>query len=83
MPKMKTHKATAKRIRLTGSGKLVRKIAGASHLMAKKSRSRKRRLKGLAVIVRVDQNRLVSLLGVKQPKGKAAAAKQEGGNDKG
>ena len=30
--KLKTHKATAKRFRLTGSGKLVRTKAGKSHL---------------------------------------------------
>jgi large subunit ribosomal protein L35 len=40
--KMKTHKATAKRFRLTGSGKLVRTKAGKSHLRRKKSKRTKR-----------------------------------------
>jgi large subunit ribosomal protein L35 len=79
MPKMKTHKSTAKRFRATGSGKLVRKIAGASHLMAKKSRSRKRRLKGLAVVARVDQKRMVALL----PGQKPVPQVKEAGNDQG
>jgi len=36
MPKIKTHKATAKRFRYTGSGKLVRTKIGKSHLRRKK-----------------------------------------------
>jgi len=67
MPKMKTHKGTAKRIRVTGSGKLVRKIAGMSHFQAKNTRSRKRRLKGMRAVSGVDQRRMVSLLGIKAP----------------
>lgn len=63
MPKMKTHKGTAKRFRVTGSGKLVRKQAGMSHFNAKKSGSRKRRLTGIAVIAGTDLRRIVSLLG--------------------
>ncbi len=35
--KLKTHKATSKRFRLTGSGKLVRTKIGKSHLRRKKS----------------------------------------------
>lgn len=38
MPKIKTHKATAKRFRYTGSGKLLRTKIGKSHLRRKKSR---------------------------------------------
>lgn len=40
--KLKTHKATAKRFRLTGSGKLVRTKAGKSHLRRKTSKRTKR-----------------------------------------
>ena len=42
MPKLKTHKGTAKRVKLTSTGKLTRRRAFATHLLAKKSRSRKR-----------------------------------------
>ena len=35
--KLKTHKATAKRFRLTGSGKVVRTKGGKSHLRRRKS----------------------------------------------
>ena len=42
MPKIKTHKATAKRFRYTGSGKLMRTKIGKSHLRRKKSKRVKR-----------------------------------------
>ncbi len=38
MPKIKTHKSTAKRFRVTGKGKLTRTIVGKSHLRRKKSK---------------------------------------------
>ena len=37
MPKIKTHKSTVKRFRLSGSGKLLRRIQGQGHLKRKKS----------------------------------------------
>jgi large subunit ribosomal protein L35 len=37
MPKMKTHKATAKRFRRTATGKLVRMHQGRGHLRRKKN----------------------------------------------
>jgi large subunit ribosomal protein L35 len=42
MPKMKTHKGTAKRVKQTASGKVIRRRASGGHLLAKKSQSRKR-----------------------------------------
>ena len=42
MPKLKTHKATAKRFRYTGSGKLMRTKVGKSHLRRHKSKRVKR-----------------------------------------
>jgi large subunit ribosomal protein L35 len=38
MPKLKTHKATSKRFKYTGSGKLMRTKIGKSHLRRKKSK---------------------------------------------
>jgi large subunit ribosomal protein L35 len=64
MPKMKTHKGTAKRFRVTGSGKLVHKRANASHNMSKKSSSRKRRLNRMAVISPRDTKRISTVLGL-------------------
>lgn len=42
MPKLKTHKGTAKRIKRTSTGKLTRLNAFGGHFLAKKSKSRKR-----------------------------------------
>lgn len=50
MPKIKTHKGTAKRIKLTSTGKLTRRRAFGSHILAKKSKSRKRAINTTAVI---------------------------------
>jgi len=40
MPKLKTHKGTAKRFRLTKRGKVMRLKAGRSHLRRKKDSSK-------------------------------------------
>lgn len=59
--KMKTHKATAKRFRLTGSGKLVRTKGGKSHLRRRTSKRTKRLfdemipVKGRGIIKRVHR----------------------------
>lgn len=44
MPKMKTHKGTKKRVKVTGRGKIVVKHSGKSHILTKKSNKRKKRL---------------------------------------
>ena len=45
MPKLKTHKGTAKRIKISGTGKLIRERAFGNHILAKKSKARKRNMK--------------------------------------
>ncbi len=45
MPKMKTNRAAAKRFTKTGTGKLMRARANKSHILTKKNRQRKRRLR--------------------------------------
>ena len=50
MPKLKTHKGTAKRVKITGSGKIVRERAFGNHILAKKSKARKRNMKTDAVV---------------------------------
>ena len=64
MPKMKTHKGAAKRFKLTGSGKLVRRKAFRNHILEKKSPARKRRLKREAQITGGDRDRMERLLGI-------------------
>ena len=46
MPKLKTHKGTQKRFRLTRTGKLMRRHAFQSHLLEHKSAKRKRLFSG-------------------------------------
>jgi large subunit ribosomal protein L35 len=59
--KIKTHKATSKRFRLTGSGMLVRTKGGKSHFRRRTSKRTKRLLdemlpvKGRGIIKRVKQ----------------------------
>jgi large subunit ribosomal protein L35 len=45
MPKMKTNKAIAKRVKITARGKVLRRKAGSSHLRSVKSPSRLRRFR--------------------------------------
>jgi len=45
MPKMKTHKGLAKRIKISKTGKIKRRHAMSRHLLNKKSAKRKRRYK--------------------------------------
>ena len=64
MPKMKTHKGTAKRFRKTGSGKLVRQQANRRHIMEKKPSTRTRRLDGRVDVAPADVPRVKRLLGL-------------------
>ena len=50
MPKLKTHKGTAKRIKLTSTGTLTRRRAFGNHMLSKKSKSRKRNINTPATI---------------------------------
>lgn len=63
MPKMKSHKGTAKRFRKTGTGKLVRQQANRRHIMEKKPSKRTRRLDGRTDVAEADVPRVKKLLG--------------------
>lgn len=65
MPKMKTHKGTAKRVKLTGSGKILRRRAFGGHMLAKKSNRRKRVIGSPAEITGKLANNVKRALGVK------------------
>jgi len=62
MPKMKTHKATAKRLKVSGSGKLMHKQSGIGHILSKKSKKRKRKLAILKQVAASDSPRLKKLI---------------------
>jgi large subunit ribosomal protein L35 len=62
MPKMKTNRGAAKRLRRTGSGKLRRRRANKSHILTKKSAKRKRRLRKPTLVSKADVKRAKRLL---------------------
>ena len=49
MPKQKTHKGTKKRFRVSANGKVKHRSAGTSHLAARMSQKRKRKLRGTTI----------------------------------
>jgi len=63
MPKMKTHKGTKKRFRLTANGKVKHRSAGTSHLAARMSKKRRRKLRGTDVLDKAMQHQIVTALG--------------------
>ena len=62
MPKMKTHRGAAKRIKRTATGKLKRMKAFKSHMLTKKDRKRKRRLRKADLVSPADKKRVDRML---------------------
>jgi large subunit ribosomal protein L35 len=62
MPKMKTHKGAAKRFRKTGTGKVKRAHSNRRHILTKKARKRKRRLRRSAIVTGADSLRVRLML---------------------
>ena len=63
MPKMKTHSGAAKRFRLTGTGKVMRRRANTNHLLEHKPSRRTRRLAGEIPLAPSDAGKIKKLLG--------------------
>ena len=62
MPKLKTRKAAAKRFKVTGSGKFMRRRAFHNHLLDHKSPKRKRYLGTMAVVDERDADNVALML---------------------
>jgi large subunit ribosomal protein L35 len=62
MPKMKTHRGAAKRIKRTAGGKLKRHKAYKSHILTKKSAKRKRNLRKAVIASKADAKVLEQML---------------------
>jgi len=62
MPKLKTHRGLAKRVKVTGTGKLKRAKAFHSHLLSSKTPKMKRRLSKADTIHPSDAKRMKSLI---------------------
>ena len=67
MPKMKTHKATAKRFKITGSGKILRRKQRSGHLRRKKSKRVRRSFDKDHPVTSEDAKRVRRILGLKNP----------------
>lgn len=63
MPKMKTHSGAKKRIKVTGSGKYMRRQAGRGHLRLAKGKDTFRRRSGLVELAPGDAKVAKKLLG--------------------
>ena len=63
MPKMKTHSGAAKRFRLTGTGKVMRRRANRQHLFEHKSSRLTRRLYDEVPVAPADVRNIKKLLG--------------------
>ena len=64
MPKLKTQKGIAKRIRVTGTGKLMRASAFKSHLLEHKSAKRKRAFGNYHEVSKADAKQVRRSLGI-------------------
>jgi len=64
MPQMKTPRGAAKRFKVTGSGKLMRRKAFRNHILEKKTSKRKRRLGREAEVTGGDRDQVRRLLGL-------------------
>ncbi len=62
MPKIKTKRAAAKRLKRTASGQLKRHPGWKRHLLEAKAPKRKRRLRKAVMVAKADQRRLSRLV---------------------
>ncbi len=62
MPKMRTKRAAAKRLKITGTGKLKRNRGWKRHKLEAKPPKRKRRLRKAVLVAKVDEPRLKRLV---------------------
>lgn len=62
MPKMKSHSGLAKRVKVTGSGKLKRSHAFTSHRFHGKTQKQKRHLRKATTVHNTDYKRIKFML---------------------
>lgn len=66
MPKMKTNKAAARRFKITGTGKIMRRQAGKRHLNEWKSANAKRNLRGWTELTKDQKQNVLELFPYKK-----------------
>ena len=62
--KRKTSKSAAKRFKVTGTGKIMRRHSHARHILTKKSRKRVRKLVDSALVSKADSKRIKKMLNI-------------------
>ncbi len=62
--KRKTSKSAAKRFKVTGTGKIVRRHSHARHILTKKSRKRVRNLASSDLVSKADKARVKLMLNI-------------------
>ncbi len=63
MPKMKTHKGSKKRFRVTATGKLKRRKAGKQKLLSHKTGKRKRHLRSPVIEIGKMARKYIAMMG--------------------
>ncbi|RMF06303.1 MAG: 50S ribosomal protein L35 [Candidatus Neomarinimicrobiota bacterium] len=63
MPKMKTRRSAAKRFKLTGSGKIKRNKANHRHMLIRRPKKAKRKMRQAAIVVSAENRRVRRMLG--------------------
>jgi large subunit ribosomal protein L35 len=64
MPKQKTRRGAAKRFRLTGTGKLRRNKANHRHMLIRRSKTVKRKMRNAGLVSKSDERKVRRMLSV-------------------
>lgn len=64
MPKMKTRRSAAKRFKLTGTGRIQRNKANHRHMLIRRSKSAKRKMRNAGLVSSAEENRVRKMLGI-------------------
>ena len=62
MPKMKTHRGAAKRVSVTGTGRIKRHKANTSHILTPKTTKRKRNLRKSVILDHANEKAMRKLI---------------------
>lgn len=62
MPKLKTHRGAAKRFSVTGTGRIKRNKANASHILTPKTTKRKRNLRQSTILDKTNEKAIRKLI---------------------
>jgi large subunit ribosomal protein L35 len=61
---MKTRRSAAKRFKLTGTGRIRRNKANHRHMLIRRSKSAKRKMRNAGLVSSAEENRVRKMLGI-------------------